>query len=82
MNTDNIIHCDGVDMADKSDWNGKYPYFEPTRLGFIVHVSKKANLAGVFTSRSRAEMAFARYRGTIVEADARMKEKKANKKEK
>jgi hypothetical protein len=73
---DNVVHCDGVEMRDKKDWDGSYPYFEPTRKGFVVHLSKKANLAGCFTNRSRAEMAFKRYRGKILEADLKLKQGK------
>lgn len=79
MNMDNVVHCNGVAMRDKEDWDGSYPYYEPTRLGFIVHLSKKANLSGVFTDKNRAEMAFRRYRGKIHEADMEMKAKKKGK---
>ena len=76
---DNTLHCQGLDMRDKKDWDGKYPYYEPTKAGFLVHLSKKANLQGTFTTKEIAVKAYNRYRGLIVEADARMK---ANKKEK
>jgi hypothetical protein len=76
MNMDNVVHCAGVSMRDKKDWDGSYPYYEATRLGFVVHVSHKASLAGKFTNYGRAEMAFKRYRGKIVEADERLKQGK------
>lgn len=79
MNMDERIICNGLDMRDKANWNKKYPYFEPTRAGFVVHLSKKANLPGVFTDRERAEMGYKRYRGKIYEADIKMKEKKKGK---
>jgi hypothetical protein len=73
MNMNNVIHCDGLEMRDKKDWDGTYPYYEPTRLGYIVHVSKKSSLAGVYTNKARAEMAFKKYRGKIIEADLKQK---------
>ncbi len=79
MNMDNKIHCQGLEMRDKKDWNGKYPYYEPTRAGFIVHLSKKATLQGVFTNRELGEQAYKKYRGKIVEADERMKANKKGK---
>ena len=80
MNLDNKVKCDGLDMRDKRDWDGTYPYYEPTKAGFIVHLSEKADLPGFFTDWQRAAMAYRRYRGKIVEADRIMAEKKAAKK--
>ena len=80
MNLDNKIHVAGLDMRDKRDWDGTYPYYEPTKIGFVVHLSEKADLPGVFTDYQRAAMAYRRYRGKIVEADVVMAEKKEAKK--
>ncbi len=80
MNVDERVHCLGLDMSDKRDWDGEYPYFEPTKAGFLVHLSKKSKMAGVFTDRVRAERAHAQYLGKIREADDRMKANKKRKK--
>lgn len=76
MTVDERVKCNGLDMRDKKDWDGKYPYIEPTKAGFVVHMSKRAKLPGVFTDRERAERAHAKYLGKIVEADERIKAKK------
>lgn len=80
MNLDNNVKCAGLDMRDKRDWDGEYPYYEPTKAGFIVHLSEKADLPGFFTDYQRAAMAYRKYRGKIVEADVVIAEKKAAKK--
>ena len=81
---DERVKCNGLGMRDKRDWDGSYPYFEPTKKGFIVHLSVKADLPGVFTDLERAKKGHAKYQGAINEADARIalakKEKKAKKK--
>ena len=77
---DERVHCIGLNMRDKKDWDGKYPYFEPTRAGFIVHLSVKSTLPGVYTDRERAIKGHARYLGAIYEADLRMAATKKDKK--
>ncbi len=79
MNMDNIVQCNGLSTEDKDAWDEKYPYYEPTKAGFIVHMSKKSNLPGVFTNKEVAEKAYRRYRGKILEADLVMKAKKKGK---
>ncbi len=69
MTVDERVNCAGLDMRDKKDWNGDYPYFEPTRKGFLVHVNKKSTLPGIFTDETRAQIAYRKYKGKIVEAD-------------
>ena len=65
MTVDERVHCIGLDMRDKSDWDGSYPYYEPTKAGFRVHLNKKSTLAGVYTDRERAEKGYALYRGKL-----------------
>ena len=79
---DERVHCNGIGMRDKKDWDGEYPYFEPTRAGFIVHLSVKSDLPGVFTDLERAKKGHARYLGAIYEADLRIAEAKKAKKAK
>lgn len=56
-----------------------YPMYEANHLGIRVRVSKGMYLPGVFSGQLIAEMAYAKYRGKQVEAQA--KRKQAKKKE-
>ena len=83
MTSDERVVCNGYksegDSQTRFEWDGEYPYYEPTRAGFIVHLNKKSKMAGVFTDKTRAERGYAKYLGKIREADERMKAKKKGK---
>ena len=76
MTSDERIICNGLDTKDKADWDGTYPYYEPTKAGFKVHLSKKSALPGVFTNKERAIKGYKQYRGRIAQIGPTGKAKK------
>lgn len=70
------LHCNGLDMHDKADWDGSYPHYEATKAGFKVHLSKKSMLPGVFTDKERAILGYKIYQGKIIQAGPTGKAKK------
>ena len=62
MNVSNdTLHCQGLEMRDRKDWDGTYPRFEATKAGIVVHLNTRSKLPGVFTDEGRAQMAYKRY---------------------
>ena len=76
MTVDERVICNGLDMHDKHGWDGTYPYYEPTKAGFKVHLSKKSCMPGIYTDRERAIKGYNQYRGKIAQIGPTGKAKK------
>ena len=71
----------GVDRKDKLGWDGEtFPYYEPTKAGFIVHASKSVTFPGIYTDERLACIAYNRYRGNLNQAQIAQKEAREAKK--
>lgn len=73
----------GHDPKDKRGWDGEtFPYYEPTKAGFVVHASKSVTFPGIYTDERLASVAYARYRGNLNQAQIAQKEAREAKKAK
>ena len=71
----------GHDPKDKRGWDGvTFPYFEPTKAGFVVHASKSVTFPGIYTDERLAQVAYNRYRGNLNQAQIAQKKARELKK--
>ncbi len=67
----------GHDPKDKRGWDGEtFPYYEPTKAGFVVHCSKSVTLPGVYTDERLAVIGWKRYRGKVIQSQIDLKAKR------
>ena len=76
-----IVDVAGYDKYNKRGWDGEtFPFYEPTKAGFIVHASKSVTFPGTYTDERLAAIAYARYRGNLNQAQIAQKAARAEKK--